>query len=204
MINFSNEIGKRQPASKMMRADGVENSLGETRREGNREKRAGGRALTSWPRGRFLSPRPVWTPGGPLGGPWPCATEKRWQGREIGKCWQKRTKGPHTCFQPYTPGHCPRLPGAPRPTLSKLYKIWSCACLSSLRTEMTLIGERGVELGSSPRGFPSASRQSHLCTGATMGIKQPKHWLLTCGQSACLHLPESHTHRQTVAQLLPS
>lgn len=41
MINFSNELGKRQPASKMMRVDGAENSLGGDKEGGTREKRAG-------------------------------------------------------------------------------------------------------------------------------------------------------------------
>lgn len=203
MINFSNEIGKRQPASKMMRAGGLENSLGETRKEGTGRREL---EVERWHHGQeagsclqdLCGLRVALCRG--LRGPWEALT-----GQGDREALAETYEGTHTGSQSYTPGHCPHLPGAPRPTLSKRYKIWSHACLSSWRTEMTLIRERGVELGSSLRGFPSASQQSHLCTGATMGMKQPRHWLLTCRQSARLWLPESHAHSsQTVAQLLPS
>ena len=147
MINFSNELGKRQPASKMTRVDRAENSLGGDKEGGTREKRAG----EHWHRGKeavtqsqVLVSR-TRADSGRLSAEFADHVHPRSADRagRQGGAGRNVRRWPHV-FSAL--GCCLHLPGAPGPALSKQYKIGSCACISSLRTEITLVRERGMEL----------------------------------------------------------
>ena len=64
MVNFSSEIGKRQPANKVIGADKVENSLGDTKGEEQMyEERAGVSTPGIVENRKLINPR-FWSPSG--------------------------------------------------------------------------------------------------------------------------------------------